>query len=1093
MRFVASIMCVAWVLVAGCGDNLKRGSDKQVTSFELLAADNPGLAHDVGGLITGTTITVVVPARTDVTHLVARFDTSGAKVAVDGAAQRSGTTANDFSAPVTYTVTAADNSTKDYVVTVQVAAADAKAITDYRFETAHNPGLGSDLIAIVNGNVISVIAPFGTDVTALVATFTTTGTGVAVGGTAQVSGTTANDFTSPVVYTVTAADGSTATYTVTVSIAPDHAKSITAYSFLSADNPALAADVTATINGALVSATVPFGTDVTALVATFSTTGTSVSVGATAQVSGVTANNFTNPVHYTVTAGDGSTVTYTVTVTIAPSTAKDITAYAFMSADNPGLAADVIATLNGTTIAATVPFGTDVTALVATFSTTGTNVAVGGTAQVSGVTPNDFTSPVTYTVTAADSSTKAYTVTVTIAGSPAKDLTAFSFQSTDNPGLSADVVATITGTSITATLPFGTDVTALVATFATTGASVAVGATAQTSGITPNDFTGPVVYTVTAADNSTKDYTVTVTIAASPAKDITVFAFLSASNPGLPANVTATITNTSIAATVPFGTDVTALVATFVTTGASVGVGTTVQASGITANDFTNPVTYTVTAADGSTQDYTVTVSIASSAAKDLTAFSLLSVNNPSMSADATGTITGTTIAVTVPFGTDPTALVATFTTTGTSVSVGTAVQASGFTANDFTNPVTYTVTAADSSTQDYTVTVTVALNPAKDLTSFQFLAANNPSLPTDITATITGTAIVANVPVGANIGALVASFTTTGASVAVQGTAQVSGVSANDFSDPVFYVVTAADGSTQMYTVSVIVQQAATISAITVVSTSPDNGATPYNTGTTTVQIAGTSFTGVACPAGVALVDLDGLGNAVDTHPTGCTVDSDSQITATFPAGIRTNGAAGWSIVVTNISGASAPSTATFVPVAGVLISEVLATGSSNAHEFLELYNPTANAIDGAAIGLKLHIRNGMGTSDTQKPLTLVTGSTGVLPSHGFVLLMGSGSTSADPWFSHADYTYTSTSNDLVTNGGAYISLSTTAQTKVIDKAGWGTQTAGGFEGAGAMALPANQSIQRMLPTDTDNNAADFAAPSTSITPMGSMDPPLP
>jgi len=40
---------------------------------------------------------------------------------------------------------------------------------------------------------------------------------------------------------------------------------------------------------------------------------------------------------------------------------------------------------------------------------------------------------------------------------------------------------------------------------------------------------------------------------------------------------------------------------------------------------------------------------------------------------------------------------------------VGTTPQASGTTANNFTNPVTYTVTAADASTKAYLVTVTVA------------------------------------------------------------------------------------------------------------------------------------------------------------------------------------------------------------------------------------------------------------------------------------------------------------------------------------------------------------------------------------------------
>lgn len=67
------------------------------------------------------------------------------------------------------------------------------------------------------------------------------------------------------------------------------------------------------------------------------------------------------------------------------------------------------------TIAVSMPSGTDVTSLVATFSTTGTTVKVGGVFQVTGVTANDFTHPIIYTVVGADASTATYTVTVTIA------------------------------------------------------------------------------------------------------------------------------------------------------------------------------------------------------------------------------------------------------------------------------------------------------------------------------------------------------------------------------------------------------------------------------------------------------------------------------------------------------------------------------------------------------------------------------------------------------------------------------------------------------------------------------------------------------
>lgn len=64
-------------------------------------------------------------------------------------------------------------------------------------------------------------------------------------------------------------------------------------------------------------------------------------------------------------------------------------------------------------------------------------------------------------------------------------------------------------------LAFETDVSALTASFsAVAGATVKVGATAQQSGVTVNDYTSPVVYTVTAEDGVTsRQYTVQVNVA----------------------------------------------------------------------------------------------------------------------------------------------------------------------------------------------------------------------------------------------------------------------------------------------------------------------------------------------------------------------------------------------------------------------------------------------------------------------------------------------------------------------------------------------------------------------------------------------------
>ena len=150
----------------------------------------------------------------------------------------------------------------------------------------------------------------------------------------------------------------------------------------------------------------------------------------------------------------------------------------------------------------------------------------------------------------------------------------------------------------------------------------------------------------------------------------------------------------TVVLTVPFETNIIALVPTIAITGESVN-----PASGV-AQDFTSPVTYTVTAEDSSTQAYIVTVTVApasKSSAKAITSFVIGS---------STGTIdeTAHTVALTVPFGT----VVASLSPTIVVSDKATVDPASGV-AQDFTNSVTYTVTAEDSSTQAYIVTVTVA------------------------------------------------------------------------------------------------------------------------------------------------------------------------------------------------------------------------------------------------------------------------------------------------------------------------------------------------------------------------------------------------
>jgi hypothetical protein len=85
----------------------------------------------------------------------------------------------------------------------------SKDITSYSI-----PSLG--ISGIISGAQISLSSDTLTSFTPLVARFTTTGKSVTISGTNQISDTTANDYSSNLIYTVTAEDGSTQNYTVTL-------------------------------------------------------------------------------------------------------------------------------------------------------------------------------------------------------------------------------------------------------------------------------------------------------------------------------------------------------------------------------------------------------------------------------------------------------------------------------------------------------------------------------------------------------------------------------------------------------------------------------------------------------------------------------------------------------------------------------------------------------------------------------------------------------------------------------------------------------------------------------------------------------------
>lgn len=85
------------------------------------------------------------------------------------------------------------------------------------------------------------------------------------------------------------------------------------------------------------------------------------------------------------------------------------------------------------------------------------------------------------------------------------------------------------------------------------------------------------------------------------------------------------------------------------------------------------------------------------------------------------------------------------------------------------------------------------ALNSSKEITAFALAGT---------AAVITGQDILWSTA-GNPGGRYIATFTTTGASVTVNGVPQISGVTENTFGQALVYVVTAADGSSKSYTVT--------------------------------------------------------------------------------------------------------------------------------------------------------------------------------------------------------------------------------------------------------------------------------------------------
>ena len=332
---------------------------------------------------------------------------------------------------------------------------------------------------------IGIEVPYGTELSDLIATFVlSSGAMAEVEGTEQISGSSANDFTNPVTYSVTAEDGiNTQDWVISVTFAPNTQTDIVSFILPEQASEAIIDDVNHTISMAVV-----YGTDLSALIPEIG-----LSYGATISPPGSTEKDFSAPVTYTVTAEDGSTTQdWLVTITTAPNTETDIISYSFAEQTD-----DAIIDTGNHSVDITVVYNSDLTSLVPTIE-----LSAGASVSPESNTPQDFTSPKNYTVTAEDGiSTQVWVVTVSKAANTEAEILDFTLP--EQTG-----IATIDPVNQTVSIEVesGTVLSSLTPTI-----TLSEGATISPASLEPQDFSNPVTYTVTAEDLlNTKSWVVSV-------------------------------------------------------------------------------------------------------------------------------------------------------------------------------------------------------------------------------------------------------------------------------------------------------------------------------------------------------------------------------------------------------------------------------------------------------------------------------------------------------------------------------------------------------------------------------------------------------
>ena len=661
-----------------------------------------------------TSYTASVPFTTTSLTATPTVADATASVTVNGVAVTSGNASGAIalavgSNTITTVVTAQDGTTTStYTTTVTRAAASgnnqlgALSLSSGALTPAFASGTTGYTASVGNATTSLTATPTVADATA----------SVTVNGVATTSGNASgaialNVGSNTITVTVTAQNGTPLSYTVTVTRAGSSNADLSALSLSSGTlAPAFAAGTTsytASVSNATTSLTVT--PTVAAGTASVTVNGVATTSG---NASGAIALNVgSNTLTTVVTAQDGTTTkTYTVTVTRAASSNADLSALSLSS----GTLSPVFA--SGTTgYVASIAAGTSSLTVTPTAAAGTSSITVNGVAVTSGaasgaIAMNPGSNTVTIVVTAQNSATKSYTVTITRAlPSGDADLSALSLSS----GTLAPAFAAGTS-SYTASIGNATTSLTVTPTVADATASVTVNGVATTSGSASGAIAlavgaNTITTVVTAQDGTTtKTYTVTVTRAGSGDANLSALALPSGSISPAFAPSTTGYTMSIAAATTSIIVTPTVNEPNAAVTVNGVAVASGNASGAIAMNTGANTVTVVVTAQNGTTKTYTVTVTRAVSSNNDLGALLLSSGTlSPVFSAAQQNynvTVPDSSITVT-PTVADGSASVM---VNGVATPSGNA--SAPIALNVGNNVVTVQVTAQSGSTKNYTVTV---------------------------------------------------------------------------------------------------------------------------------------------------------------------------------------------------------------------------------------------------------------------------------------------------------------------------------------------------------------------------------------------------